>query len=41
MDDENLPLPTLEEVLVCDSTTTAEEVFRFLGGGGGGRDGDR
>ena len=26
MDDENLPLPTLEEVLICDSTTTAEEV---------------
>ena len=27
MDDENLPLPTLEEVLICDLTTTAEEVF--------------
>ena len=27
MDDEDLPLPTLEEVLICDSTTTAEEVF--------------
>ena len=26
MDDESLPLPTLEEVLICDSTTTAEEV---------------
>ena len=27
MDDENLPLPTLEEVLICDCTTTAEEVL--------------
>ena len=27
MDDEDLPLPTLEEVLICNSTTTAEEVF--------------
>ena len=26
MEDEALPLPTLEEVLVCYSNTTAEEV---------------
>jgi hypothetical protein len=26
MDDENLPLPTLEEILFCNSNTTAEEV---------------
>ena len=26
MEDEVLPLPTLEEVLICNSTTTAEEV---------------
>jgi hypothetical protein len=36
MDDENLPLPTLEEVLICDFTTTAEEVFRVYWWGGGG-----
>ncbi len=40
MDDKNLPLPTLEEVLTCDSATTAEEVFRKIDhGGGGGGDG--
>ena len=32
MDDEDLPLPTLEEVLICDSTTTAEEVFYDVDG---------
>ena len=26
MEDEVLPLPTLEEVLICNPTTTAEEV---------------
>ena len=26
MEDEALPLPTLEEVLLCDSTTTVEQV---------------
>ena len=36
MDDENVPLPTLEEVLICDSTTTAEEVFCVCWGGIGG-----
>ena len=38
MDDEDLPLPTMEEVLICNSTTTAEDVFYCIipGGGGGG-----
>ena len=27
MENETLPLPTLEEVLICNSATTAEEVF--------------
>ena len=41
MDDEDLPLPTLEEVLICNSTTTAEEVLTvcmmiFLRWGWGG-----
>ena len=26
MEDESLPLPTLEEVLICNSNTTSEEV---------------
>ena len=26
MENEDFPLPTLEEVLICDATTTAEEV---------------
>lgn len=26
MEDEQLPLPNLEEVLICTSSTTAEEV---------------
>lgn len=26
MEDEDLPLPTLEEVLICNSSTTAEDV---------------
>lgn len=26
MEDEDLPLPNLEEVLICSSTTTTEEV---------------
>ena len=26
MEDEKLPLPTLEEVLICNSSTTTEEV---------------
>jgi hypothetical protein len=30
MDDADLPLPTLEEVLICNSTTTAEEVLLYL-----------
>ena len=30
MEDEALPLPTFEEVLICDSTTTEEEVSLFV-----------
>ena len=30
MEDETLPLPTLDEVLVCNTNTTAEEVYRIL-----------
>ena len=29
MEDENLPLPTLDEVLICNSTTTAEQVCKI------------
>lgn len=28
MEDEDLPLPTLEEILICNQTTTAEEVYK-------------